>query len=67
MITSADNILRRSDVEKRTGLCRSSMYAAIDKGTFPKPIRLTPKAVGWLESEIVAWQAERIAARDKAA
>jgi prophage regulatory protein len=57
-----ERINRRNQVEARTGLSRSSIYAAMAAGTFPKPIRLGALAVGWLESEIDAWLNERIAA-----
>ena len=33
--------------------------------TFPKPIPLGEKAVGWLEDEIIQWQKDRIAERDR--
>jgi prophage regulatory protein len=36
----------------------------MSEGQFPKPIPLGRRAVGWLESEIAEWQAQRIAARD---
>ena len=55
-------IARRKQVESRTGLSRSSIYAAMAAGTFPKPIRLGALSVGWLESEIDAWLNGRIAA-----
>jgi prophage regulatory protein len=45
-------ILRRKKVEERTGLSRSSLYQKISNGTFPAPIKLGARAVGWLESEI---------------
>lgn len=48
-------ILRRRDVEVVTGLSRSSIYAGIQNGTFPVPIRLSAKSVGWVSSEINAW------------
>ncbi|MFH1885210.1 MAG: AlpA family phage regulatory protein [Pseudomonadota bacterium] len=48
-------ILRRRDVEGMVGLKRSSLYAAIQAGTFPRPVRLTPGAVGWRESEVLEW------------
>ena len=32
-------MLRRPEVETRTGLSRSTIYAMISEGTFPKPIR----------------------------
>lgn len=57
-------ILRRKQVEVRTGLSRSTIYLRIQEGTFPKSIRLGPRAVGWIESEIEAWLAACIADRD---
>jgi prophage regulatory protein len=62
---AALRILRRPDVEERTGLRRSAIYEAIAEGRFPAPINIGPKAVGWVESEIDSWVAERIAARDE--
>lgn len=57
-------ILRRKQVEVRTGLSRSTIYLRIQEGTFPKSISLGPRAVGWIESEIEAWLAACIADRD---
>lgn len=48
-------ILRRKHVEARTGLSRSTIYAMVAAGTFPKPVNIGPRAVGWVESEIVDW------------
>jgi prophage regulatory protein len=55
LINSATTILRRKQVEARTGLSRSTIYARIKEGTFPKPINLGARAVGWVESEIQAF------------
>ncbi len=54
------NILRLPEVRVRVGLSRSSIYAAVSKGTFPKPILLGARSVGWLEVEIEAWVSQRI-------
>jgi len=51
----ADAILLRPEVIRRTGRGRSSMYRDIAAGTFPKPVALGPRAVGWRESDITAW------------
>ena len=59
-------ILRRPAVETTTGLSRSTIYQHMQAGTFPKPIRLGAKAVGWLESEIIAWIKARTDERDAA-
>ena len=53
-------ILRRPQVEARTGLSRSTIYARIQDGTFPRPILLGTRAVGWLASEIDGWLDRRI-------
>ncbi|MBI3918308.1 MAG: AlpA family transcriptional regulator [Betaproteobacteria bacterium] len=59
------SILRRKQVEARTGLARSTIYHHIKAGTFPRPVPLGPRAVGWLESDVSNWIAERVAlARD---
>ena len=57
-------ILRRKKVETRTGLSRSTIYLRIQEGTFPRPISLGARAVGWLEHEIEAWLASCIEKRD---
>ena len=56
------SILRRPQVEARTGLSRSTIYARIQDGTFPRPILLGSRAVGWLEYEIDDWLDHRIKA-----
>lgn len=53
-------ILRRPQVEQRTGLSRSTLYQYIKDGDFPKPVRLGLRAVGWLESDISEWIAARV-------
>ena len=57
-------ILRRKAVEARTGLSRSTLYAAIKERRFPKPVPLGPRAVGWLEREVTDWIAQRAEQRN---
>jgi len=60
----ATQILRRKQVELRTGLSRSTIYARIAENLFPRPINLgSGRAVGWLESEIEEWVEARISER----
>ena len=59
----AETILRTADVLDITGLPRSTMYLMVKNGIFPKPIKLSPRNVGWLRSEIDAWIQSRIEAR----
>jgi prophage regulatory protein len=53
-------ILRLPAVRARVGLSRSTIYQRISDGTFPKPVNLGARAVGWLEDEISLWLAARI-------
>ena len=57
-------ILRRKQVEARTGFSRSTIYAKLRCNpkrpgdfdpTFPKPISIGAKSVGWIESEVDDW------------
>lgn len=58
-----DRLVRRPEVEFRTGLKRSTMYSYIKQGSFPRPISLgTAHSVAWLSSEIDAWIEARIRA-----
>ena len=53
-------ILRRREVQARTGLSRSSIYERMRDKAFPLPISLGAKSVGWISSEIDEWIAERV-------
>ena len=54
------SILRIRAVSARTGLSRSSIYLKIKEGTFPRPISLGARAVGFLSTDIDYWLSERI-------
>ena len=58
-----DRILRLPEVKASVGLSRSTIYLRIQEGSFPKPISLGARAVGWLESDIENWIGERIGKR----
>lgn len=63
----ATAILRLPTVKARTGLSRSTIYLRVSQGTFPKPVSLGGRAVGWIEEEIQHWLEQRIEASRKAA
>lgn len=50
-------LLRRPEVERQTGLSRSTIYEKMEAGTFPRPRRIGRRAVAWPEAEIEAWKA----------
>lgn len=53
-------ILRLPAVKNLTGLSRSTIYRKASQGTFPSPISLGEKSVGWIEGEIADWIDQRI-------
>jgi prophage regulatory protein len=59
-------ILRLPAVRAKTGLCRSAIYQHVADGSFPRPVSLGARAVGWIESEIETWISRKIkASRDR--
>ena len=59
-------IIRLKDVIDSTGLARSTIYKYIAEDTFPKPVSLGERCVGWVESEVHDWILARIEERDLA-
>ena len=57
---TGERLLRLPDVEARTGLKKSAIYAGMKAGTFPTCVKLGPRAAAWPLSEIESWIAERI-------
>ena len=60
-------ILRLPTVKARTGLSRSTIYLRVAEGSFPAPVSLGGRAVGWIEAEVNDWLIRRIEASRKAA
>ena len=54
-------LLRRKEVQLKTGLGASSIYAMMECGKFPKSVKLSVRRVAWIESDIDLWISERIA------
>lgn len=56
-------ILRLPAVMAMLGVSKPTIYLWIKRGAFPAPLKIGPKASGWLLSEIESWLAERATAR----
>lgn len=52
-------ILRRREVERITRLSKASIHRQMQAGTFPMPLKLGARAVGWRADEIREWIATR--------
>ncbi len=54
-----DKIYRLPEVMAVTGLCRTAVYNALADKTFPEPVRLGLRAIGWREADLMAWVQSR--------
>jgi prophage regulatory protein len=63
-MSQSQKIIRLKQAIAKTGLSRSTIYVLLSHGEFPAQIKLSPRAMGFLESEVDAWIASRAAARN---
>jgi prophage regulatory protein len=54
------HFLRLPKVKEKTGLSRSTIYLAISRGTFPPPVSLGARSVGWIDADVDEWIQQRI-------
>ena len=59
----AIRILRLPQVLDVTGLGKTKIYELQAAGHFPMRVQITDHSVGWIEHEVQAWLAQRMAAR----
>lgn len=55
-----ERLIKITEVIHMTGLSRSTIYWAIKEGQFPTPTKISPRRVGWVESEIQGWITSKI-------
>jgi len=60
--TAPIRMLRLAQVASMTGLSKAKVYALQSRGDFPHRVQLTAGRVAWVEAEVQAWLAARIAA-----
>ena len=69
----SQSFIRLPEVIKRTGICRSGIYAKLRfnpnrpqdyDSSFPKPVSISAHRIGWVESEIDGWIDNKIQQRD---
>jgi prophage regulatory protein len=56
----SDRLVRMPEVQRLTGLRRSAIYEQMQRGTFPRSVKVGPRAVTWSETDIQGWIAERL-------
>lgn len=65
MESKPETLIRLAEVRRRTGLSRSSIYAAIAAGDFPKPVNIGVRSVAWPESAVQRWITAKISTAQK--
>lgn len=52
-------IYRRREVIAIAGASDNTIRRMIERGEFPAPIQISPRAIGWRKSDIHAWLSSR--------
>lgn len=65
-VVTRDKFLRLDKVEDITGLKKSSIYAMVKDGTFPRQVVLSRRCSVWSEAAVLTWVQARIAGANQA-
>lgn len=57
-------VIRLPELTSRIGLSKSQVYKMCRRGSFPKPMKLGPRASAWVEEEVNQWMLSKIHQRD---
>ena len=57
----ADRLIKLHDVERLTGFGRSAIYEWMQRGAFPKSVKVGTRSATWSEAAVQAWIANRVA------
>jgi len=57
---SMPRFLRLPAVLLATGLARSTLYRMVAEHTFPAPVKLARRAVGWCDDDVRQWSLRRL-------
>lgn len=59
-----ERLLRRPEVLSTTGMATSTLYDAMARNAFPRPVKIGRRAVAWPASDVTRWLDERKAERE---
>lgn len=59
-------VLRIREVLQLCGLSRATLYREIKLHSFPAPVKLSARSIGWLHDDVMRWMETRIAQRGPA-
>jgi prophage regulatory protein len=60
-LATEDRLIKLPEVERLTGMKRSAIYELIQRGAFPKPVKVGARSSMWSYAAVQAWIAERLA------
>ena len=66
-MTDKLKIIKLPRVMEMTTFCRTTFYRLIEKGKFPKQIKLAERSSGWLEDEVLNYLDDKINSRNSKA
>ena len=58
---AVDRLLSFRDLKARCTLSRSTVWRYVQRGEFPKPIKVTDRRIAWRESDVTRWLDKRAA------
>jgi prophage regulatory protein len=62
LVATMPRLLRLPQVMALVGLAEPTLYAEMNAGRFPRPVKITRRASAWREDDLIAWLATREAA-----
>jgi len=65
-IPGACRLMRLREVLRLCGFSRATLYREIKLHTFPAPVKLSARSVGWLQDDVMQWLDARVAQRGPA-
>jgi len=60
VISMSKSLIRLTEVLCRTGYSKASIYRLIRQGRFPVQVKIGPRSVAFIESEVDEWINQRI-------
>ncbi len=52
-------IIRFPTVQRKTGLSRTTLWRRVKDGSFPEPVKISARTIGWFSDEIQDWCTSR--------
>jgi len=66
-MSEAYQLIRLAVVLEMTGLSKTSLYEAVNSGSFPKNVKISERSSAWVKSEVLVWIKEKIEERSQEA